>query len=185
MTTPKPEQQRKPDPAHPDQFPGSTFAPNVPDGPTTNVTGYVTAPDARGGCRYTLYEAYLNDRTLFPNGPPKDACRKFCTYGTIAAFNLQQGSEQFNSIDYNCGKANFMCGLLTIDAFTAPPMMCDTVESHGEKHMADCMAFRGPGEDGTPAMEITPSLIAHWKASSPPGKPYYPVAPFYTATAEF
>lgn len=170
------------DPAHPDQFPGSTFAPLVPDGAPTNVPGYTTSPDSRGGCGYSAYESYLHDTSIFPGGPPADACRKFLTYGTIAAFGLTKGSAEYNSIDYNCGSARLLAGL-GYGANDVEPQLCHVLGSpHNALIMSDCMAFPGPGADGTPAVELNDAMIAYWKQHSFPGKPYYPRSPFANAT---
>jgi hypothetical protein len=176
-----PAKPAKPDPNHPDQFPGSTFAPNVPDGPPSDVAGYVTAPDSRGGARYTATENYYNDKSIFPKGPPADACRKFITERTAAVFPLAQGT--IDSIMYNTAKANLAAGLPGGQGASAPePSMCDVLGSpHNALHMADTMAFRGTGRDGTPPIEVNDTLIAYWKEHSFPGKPYYPRTPFAVA----
>ena len=93
------------DPLNPDKFPGSTFAPLVPEGPPTDVPGYVTAPDAHGACRYEAFEEYVNDKALFPHGAPADACHKFITEGTIDAFgavDLVRNSILFNTGTISC-----------------------------------------------------------------------------------
>lgn len=175
-------QQSKPDPNHPDQFPGSTFAPNVTDGAPTTVAGRVTAPDERGGCRYTATEDYYNDKGVFPHGPPADACHKFLTHGTIAAFEIPEGTAQFNSIDWNTGSALLFSGI-GYGANSVEPQIAHVLGSpHNALLMSDCMAFPGPGKDGTPAVEVNDALIAYWKQHSPAGKPYYPRTPFAVAT---
>lgn len=170
------------DPAHPDQFPGSTFAANVPDGAPCDIAGRTTYPDSRGGCRYACLENYLNDRAIFPNGPPADACHKYLTWGTIAAFGATPGGEVYNSISYNTGAARLMAGI-GYGANVVEPQICHVLGSpHNALLMADTFALAGPGEDGSPAVEMDDALIAYWKQHSPPGKPYYPRAQFFVAT---
>ena len=168
------QKQAKPDPAHPDQFPGSSFAPLVPEGAPTDVAGYVTVPDARGGARYTASENYFNDKAAFPHGPPADACRKFGTYGSIAAFGLTGQTK--DSVNFNCGAANLFAGA-GYGADRLTPQLGHVLGSpHNAQIMSDTLFFAGPGEDGTPAVEVA-DAVAAWRAAGS-----YPRTPFANAT---
>jgi hypothetical protein len=171
----------KPDVNHPEAFEGSSFAPNTPDGPTSDIPGFVTAPDANGASRRTLCEARLNNKKLFPKGPPADACRKFIAESAVEKFPLAK--SQIDSIQVNCGAANMFLGM---KAPNEPPSLesalAHTLESRGRKIIPDARALRGTGEDGTPPADIDEAMIAFWDSLSTPGKPYYVRTPFAEAT---
>jgi hypothetical protein len=171
---PKPQKAAKPDPNHPEAFPGSTFAPVVPDGKQAHVAGYVTEPDAHGAARYSAVEDYYNDRSVFPHGPPADACHKFISEGSLAAFHVSV--DQAAQISFNTGSATLFAGIgYGADRLTA--QYCHLLGSpHNAKILSDTLAFAGTGKDGTPAVEPA-EAVAEWRKTG-----WHPRTPFANAT---
>ncbi len=172
---PKPSKVvNKPDPNHPELLDGSTFATVVPDGPATDVPGYVTAPDEHGAARYSAVENYYNDRSVFPSGPPADANHKFISEGSVDKFGLT--GQQAAMVTFNTGAATLFAGI-GYGADRTTEQYCHLLGSpHNAKILSDTYAFAGTGKDGTPAVE--PEVVVQiWRRTG-----WYPRTPFANAT---